>query len=586
MGMSASQARLLSITGRLTNNEFRAQILTNDKLRLANKTTEATRVYNEALDSEQLMYMNYDDNGNATKLSLTPALMYEYAPMKNQYTLLNTGGKILIPALEAKNYEETNNLGEFLDRYGLVDDIQEQTVTKYERNPEYDKWKAEEPDKTSEIYWEEVPGAGSSNLYDSFLWSTAICYAAAMYNLSENLGLPGETLYDSNGNTVLEYDTSAGKGKQIKIYSDDGSGNVILENDFGARECYSHVLDHLIEEGSYTTSTGAQLITYGTHWWGSGTWNDRGGRAAELANDIATNNYMCCAEDPADITSSSNDIEKLMSDYYIDENGKIQTKSLVQKIVDLDYLNSLSEVTDQQLYDAIKHFVDHDLNVLKEPEKKFKEQEYEKDYEDWKSKEVPEKFEYTETNVLAVINDKEKAQWYTNLWYKMNGSESANLVQYKTRATDENNWENYFFVNGAPKNEYGGEYEVFDKNLFEDANWLQFALEHGVISMEQATFEKPDEDSARLLELSSKAIYWKPIIHTSASDIVSVPDDDAVTRAQVEYKKALKQIKAEDKKLDTDLKKLDTEHSALQAEYDAIKETISKNVQRSFKMFS
>jgi len=40
MGMSASQARLLSLTTRLTNNEFRAQTITNSKLRLADKSTK------------------------------------------------------------------------------------------------------------------------------------------------------------------------------------------------------------------------------------------------------------------------------------------------------------------------------------------------------------------------------------------------------------------------------------------------------------------------------------------------------------------------------------------------------------------
>ena len=35
MGMSASQARLLTITGKLTDNELRSQTITNSKLRLA-----------------------------------------------------------------------------------------------------------------------------------------------------------------------------------------------------------------------------------------------------------------------------------------------------------------------------------------------------------------------------------------------------------------------------------------------------------------------------------------------------------------------------------------------------------------------
>ena len=51
MGMSAGQARLLSITGRLTDNELRSQIITNSKLRLASKSSDASSEYMDALSS-------------------------------------------------------------------------------------------------------------------------------------------------------------------------------------------------------------------------------------------------------------------------------------------------------------------------------------------------------------------------------------------------------------------------------------------------------------------------------------------------------------------------------------------------------
>ena len=45
MGLSASQARLLSITARLTQNEARSQLITNAKLRLDDKTSEVSLDY-------------------------------------------------------------------------------------------------------------------------------------------------------------------------------------------------------------------------------------------------------------------------------------------------------------------------------------------------------------------------------------------------------------------------------------------------------------------------------------------------------------------------------------------------------------
>lgn len=59
MGLSASQARLLSITSRLSDNELRSQTLTTAKMSLANRTTEASAEYMDALNSTKLLYSTY-----------------------------------------------------------------------------------------------------------------------------------------------------------------------------------------------------------------------------------------------------------------------------------------------------------------------------------------------------------------------------------------------------------------------------------------------------------------------------------------------------------------------------------------------
>jgi hypothetical protein len=53
MGMSASQARLLSLTARLSDLEYSAQSISNSKIRLADASAEASREYSEALDKEK-----------------------------------------------------------------------------------------------------------------------------------------------------------------------------------------------------------------------------------------------------------------------------------------------------------------------------------------------------------------------------------------------------------------------------------------------------------------------------------------------------------------------------------------------------
>ena len=55
MGMSASQARLLSITSRLSANELRSQTITTAKMSLSNRTPEASAAYIDALSSTKLL---------------------------------------------------------------------------------------------------------------------------------------------------------------------------------------------------------------------------------------------------------------------------------------------------------------------------------------------------------------------------------------------------------------------------------------------------------------------------------------------------------------------------------------------------
>ena len=134
MGLSSGQARLLSITARLTDNEYRSQTLSNARMRLANASNQARIDYQDALKSNRLVYNSFDTNGNPVSTTLTPNVLYQYQPMKNQYTLVNSVGQVLVTSSDAKNYEKSENLAEFLDKYDLTKSV---TTKTWAQNPEY-----------------------------------------------------------------------------------------------------------------------------------------------------------------------------------------------------------------------------------------------------------------------------------------------------------------------------------------------------------------------------------------------------------------------------------------------------------------
>ena len=62
MGMAASQARLLSITSRIHDVEYQAQMIQSAKLQLALHEDDAFRKYNEALDAQTLTFQDLKGN--------------------------------------------------------------------------------------------------------------------------------------------------------------------------------------------------------------------------------------------------------------------------------------------------------------------------------------------------------------------------------------------------------------------------------------------------------------------------------------------------------------------------------------------
>ena len=120
MGLAASQARLLTITARLADNELRSQTINNAKMRLATQSAQASNEYVSALNNAQLMFNNTAENGIAQSQALTFNSLTQYSQYNNQYGLINSAGQILVSEADEKMFKDnSNNLEGFLKAHGL-----------------------------------------------------------------------------------------------------------------------------------------------------------------------------------------------------------------------------------------------------------------------------------------------------------------------------------------------------------------------------------------------------------------------------------------------------------------------------------
>ena len=586
MGLSSSQARLLSITARLTDNEYKSQRITNAKMQLSNLGFEAQKDYSDALQAQKLEYTNFNSASTLTREDLTPAIIYNYQPYKNQYALINTGNQILVSRTDAVNFEETNNLAEFLDRYGLLEDV---SYTTMEVNPEYRnylnaviEWQASEPNMEDPEYWIVNQSTEETELYDIFKEASASCFRnAVMYGsthcylhvLAHMLDLS----VDESGNPIpgtypKTYTTST--GTEFSFESTNITGSAI----HSANQSYSMMP---VSDAVNNGYEGTTLFAYD--------------RLPEGASDNLIATLEAEGYDPADIeevikllgpdyiqTGSATDAQKLISNYYIDDTGAVKLKTLKQKVIDLFYVvehyNDLG-IDYNHILKPILYSFEDDLKYVLSTTKEFDEIKYNEDYGQWLLREPKEVEQYTEVTKTEIeVNDKDKSQWYTNLWYRMNGYDDPAKIQIKERTNDldEVSYYNALDFLGHEKNTFTKNYVILDSKLVNSKEWLYDALKEGIITMERINYS----NSSKTRELG-----WESIIYTNATDIVETENKEKIARAEVKYETEMEVINTKDKKLQMELRQLDSEHNALLTEYESVKAAMDKNIDRSFKAF-
>lgn len=94
MGMAASQARLLTITARLHDVEYKGQSLQNAKLQLSTQSDQVYQEYLEALDATTLTVS--DMNGNPITANFNNLCGMNAVDTGNQYALRASNGHLIV----------------------------------------------------------------------------------------------------------------------------------------------------------------------------------------------------------------------------------------------------------------------------------------------------------------------------------------------------------------------------------------------------------------------------------------------------------------------------------------------------------
>ncbi len=677
MGMAASQARLLTITARLSDNELRSQSINNAKMRLAAESAQASENYINALNDANLMFSNYDQTGLAQSQLLSYNSLMMYSSYNNQYGLVNASGQLLVSESEAAMFRLANgNLNAYLKSHGLeytttyfeevgaivnedypepfnyidIETLQKmyEAYGSYESSLELENYKTyfrnfvSASDTLSQSMRVVIPkfltstgepqlsmvdgdvqfpygGSSVAELYTSFMAAFKsptnpygleylkqhgyiteenYNYFKSILDSVKLVNTPGS---DPNNPDVLSYTSDSMTLDNGGIYAETDSltGNttyyfddisIVVDSNNNVVSCSPN--------GQYyeENTDGSQGSLIGTF-----TWGKTSGSLAEVINSLSvaspdgnlTSQYSATVDENGVLSINHRDLYKqkglnlakelfdgiastIVSDLSYDEYFNIQ------KFTD-DLLNGQAaslgvdlnmEVTEGVvLSDVLNNY-----NTAKEEYLKFISDE------DWQAIEdllnsgaVTAKDLYDIDFVLKMLKE-----------YGLDMSEN-----YKT-VTNEFVIDNMISIYGEPKYAWIDEndtnntgnadakaqwftnlfnrmtkgFKELENGLASSYKWLEYALESGIVSMEQV----------------DKSFRWKSIDYKTCSNITEQTDNTAaIAKAEAEYTRAMNDIDAKDSRYDMELKNIDTEHSALQQEYEVIKGVISKNIERTFK---
>lgn len=618
MGMSSSQARLLSLTARQHNIELKTQRLQADKLRMANESDNAYKAYLNAMDATKTNALITLQDGTIGDTLLTANKIFTYHTLSKQYSLKNDDGKTLVSSTLHDAYKSTNSLSEFLQRFGLISKV-EYTVPDVEKNPDYnlavkdwesdhDKWENDmiqyEKDYQDWLddheYWEDVDHPGwetrepdpadpkytitGENLGDKFMQAGASCYNSA---ISSPYGLG---CYKHILAHILDYSEGKGYSSTERDMRDDSWYD-------GVKNQYKTSTDELV------TIDSSDITGAGMHYSSLPSGEKNSAIMAEISKKIDDEEkYKVAikAGETCDVTEASSDGEKLLSKWNTD--GTL--KSIKQWAKDLYFLcdNYASKgITKEEMQASVKDFQEGLAGSMS-----FNEELFNQDHKAWVDSEpkepiapvkpeeplledyingIPEEIVHPDKKIETTsFTNENEAQWYINQWYKMEGlDKTAEIKDEKVFNTTTNSYMHIYSVDNINKStttyttnaEWGTEenenYLVLQEGMLQNDVWLHNMIKEGFIQIQVF-----DEFEHKFMDTSIAV----------DTRLEEVHDEEEIKKAEAEYEAALNKINKKEAKADEELSKLEAERNAISTQQEDLKKIIRDNIDLSFKLFS
>ncbi len=565
MGMSASQARLLFISSRMSDIELRSQQIANTKIRLADESEQVANNYTQALNKTMLK-VNDPLNNTSTQLMYSD-IMGQNGIMSGSYNLQTQDGKIVVSNDVAAAFEKSrgnvfkpdvssyqnayndanrnlSNVNTFLSTNSLS--VNSDGTLKFPTKTEY----VTTTDSTT-----STGGTGGASGTTNNAKVTTTDLVSSIGGAGSTSGVSGV----SSSGTVNTVDgtSSAGGAGGVSASSGVSSSGTVGTTDStsstgGAGGSSGVKTLGTVSTVDSTNSAGATNSASGI----SGV--KRAASTANIQSVNAVNNTDIVMDTSSlrttDLLMQSDDIEKFKLTTDGGGTTVLPPKTGTTTIVDTTVIPQTIET--MTIVNTTTTGGTGGTGGTSGSSGYYETTEV---YSDAQKANLTAQY----NNLVKLVKEAEATvnTAYTNLQAAQNQAASG--------VTASGDYSSDFYQNLFKQMEQNG-YQAFDQKALNNPDFLQNQLTNGLWYLGQ----KNSEGKYTQTSLSSSTM------------ISEVSDDRDLAKAEAEYNAATAKINKKEKKLDMQMKEMDTEHSALQTEYDSVKSLISDNVSKSFNLFS
>lgn len=219
MGLAASQCRLLSMTARLSNNEFEQQSIAYSKERLAENSEQINDKYLDALNQTQYQILTGYNGSDACYADITYNQMTgcNTVACGKQYLVKDNKGKVLVNSKIANAYKSTNgDFNGFLNKLGYTQsdiDVTQSSASETAIHNAWDKYLVSVGKSINDIDNEHILDFGYTSSNSSKGYATYDSAYATPTNGGKSVNLLKEDgKYYTNKSTVVarEYTDDSG----------------------------------------------------------------------------------------------------------------------------------------------------------------------------------------------------------------------------------------------------------------------------------------------------------------------------------------------------------------------------------------